>query len=286
MKRTDAASEEDKQDTFAEERARRKSHLETMRLFATVMEDGTFFAGRTALYAYGAPIDPGELLQIGCFAPRRAPKRRGIEGRQIAAHLAGVRTFKGMPLASPASAWAMLASTLEVRELIIIGDALVQIPRDERGRQQPERVLATIAQLRAAADAGPRPGRPKLLAALEHIRVGSSSPLETEYRIDAASAGLPDAHLDVQINDERGRRIGISEFVYPDHRVIVEVEGDHHRTSRAQWRRDIAKYEAYKAAGWDVVRVTSSHIRGSYEAVLIVGAALRRHGWEGQVRFT
>lgn len=278
-----AKHEKAKDDPYVEERARRKAHLENMRLLATVMEPGTFFTGRTAAFAFGAPISAGELLEVATIAPRRAPKRQGVRGRKIARHLVELCEYEGMPLATPASTWAMLASELEVRELVAVGDWFVRIPRDKHGIPCPEDVLATIDDLKTAADAGPRPGRPKLMVALELIRVGSSSPLESDFRIDAQLAGLPTAALDVEIRDERGHRLGISELVFPEYRVVVEIEGDHHRTSRDQWHRDIDKYEAYKAAGWDVVRLTSLHVRRSREGLMKVAAALRRHGWDGEI---
>ncbi|MNT96280.1 hypothetical protein D3C72_2383360 [compost metagenome] len=74
--------------------------------------------------------------------------------------------------------------------------------------------------------------------------------------------------------------MGISELVYRDQRLVVEIEGDHHRVDRKQWDRDIDKYADYAAAGWEVVRLTSTHIRGdSSRATAIVRAALLRRGW-------
>ena len=86
---------------------------------------------------------------------------------------------------------------------------------------------------------------------------------------------MPPADLDVEIRDASGRLLGISEFAYRERRVVVEIEGDHHRTSRAQWNRDLDKYAAYAAAGWEVVRVTSHHLRQG-RAVALVSAALER----------
>lgn len=163
---------------------------------------------------------------------------------------------------------------------VIVGDAIVRIPRDRFGIPLPEACLATPEQLAAAIDAGPRRGVARLRAALEDISVGSMSPLETEYRLDAAADALPVPELDVEIRDGSGRLLGISEVVYRPWRVIVEVEGDHHRTSRRQWQRDLDKYAAYAAHGWEVVRVTSTHLR-SGSAMPLVRAALRRHGWSG-----
>ncbi len=71
--------------------------------------------------------------------------------------------------------------------------------------------------------------------------------------------------------------LGITDLVYPAQRTIVEIEGDHHRVSRAQWERDIAKYAAYAAHGWEVVRLTAGHVRGDAPSgARIVASVLRR----------
>lgn len=98
--------------------------------------------------------------------------------------------------------------------------------------------------------------------------------------MDAATDGLPDPVLDVEIRNSRGRLLGVTEIAYPEFRVLVEVEGDHHRVSRDQWNRDIDKYAAYVAEGYEVVRLTSAHIRGEHPtATAVVREVLSRHGW-------
>lgn len=77
-----------------------------------------------------------------------------------------------------------------------------------------------------------------------------------------------------------GRLIGIADLVFPTYRVIVEVEGRQHRSSDQQWKRDIDKYAALAAEGWDAVRVTGRRVRGG-RAVPPVAAVLRRRGWVG-----
>lgn len=220
---------------------------------------------------------PGSFVAV--VAPRRAPKGRGVKGRRLEPHLVDVEVVDGIPASTPASTWAMLGRDLSLRKLIILGDAIVRIPRDERGIPHPERAGATIDQLQAAIDAGPRAGVKKLRAALDRIRVGCSSALETEYRLDSEDAGLPEPELDVDIRDARGRRLGISEFAYPRYGVVVEIEGDHHRSSKQQWNRDLQKYRDYANTGWEVVRLTVHDIRTRRTAVHIVRDALIRRGW-------
>jgi hypothetical protein len=174
----------------------------------------------------------------------------------------------------------MLGAELGVRDLVVLGDSIVRVPRSDRGVLLPDECLGTIAELDHAVAAGRRVGIAKLRDALHLIRVGSASPLETEYRLDAAEAGLPDPELDVEIRDGGGKLLGISEVVYRRCRTVVEIEGDHHRTDRRQWNHDIDKYAAYAAEGWEVVRLTSQHIRGPQpRAVGVVRSVLLRRGW-------
>lgn len=247
--------------------------------YLQVAASGSFICGVSAALLRGYPVDPSDKLDVAVFAPRRAPKGRGVKGRTIRAHLVDVEELDGIPTSSPASTWAMLGRDLSVRKLIILGDAMVRVPRDDRGVPRPEQVGATIEQLQDAIDAGSRAGLKKLRTALDRIRVGCSSPLETEYRLDGEEAGLPEPELDVDIYDDRGRRLGISEFAYRQYRVVVEIEGDHHRSSKQQWNRDLQKYRDYANAGWEVVRLTAHDIRTQRRAARIVREVLLRRGW-------
>ena len=254
-----------------------------MQAYGNVMPESSFYCGRTAAVAYRLPVGhPGEL-EVAVFSPRRAPRAKGIKGRRVATHLATTRVIDGLLVSSPASTWAMLARELKERELVAVGDAIVQIPRDEFGTQHPELALGTLAQLQAAADAGPRPPTTTLLrSALEKVRIGSSSPLETDYRLIADAAGLPTPELDHEVRAPGGQLLGISEFFYREYNLVVEVEGDHHRTDRIQWDRDIDKYRAYNDVGVGVERLTARHIRGDNpRCVDVVRSALRRRGWDG-----
>ena len=249
-------------------------------LYRPLMREHAFFAGTTAGGLWGLPVDCSGDLDVAVLAPNRAPRRVGIRGRQILPGLVSVRHVDGFVASSPASTWAMLGASSSVRELVRIGDAIVRIPRDGSARQRPDLALGTLSQLRAAVEAGPRPGVTRLRAALSAVRVGSASPLETDFRVDAATDGLPDPVLDVEIRNSRGRLLGVTEIAYPEFRVLVEVEGDHHRVSRDQWNRDIDKYAAYVAEGYEVVRLTSAHIRGEHPtATAVVREVLSRHGW-------
>lgn len=267
---------------YASARVERRRVVNDALAYRLVQPEGTFVCGRSAAMMYGAPVTCPDALEVAVIAPRRAPRGRNVIGRTIAAHLVGTRLHDGVLLSDPASTWAMLCRDLTERELVHVGDWMVRIPRDQFGVLRPEQQLATIEQLREAAYAGSRPpGTNRLRAALESVRVGSSSVLETDYRLDAAASGLPEPSLDVEVRIE-GRLLGISEIAYKPYRLVVETEGDHHRTHRKQWHRDIAKYRAYEAAGIQVMRLTSYDLRGERPTgIRLVADALRRRGWNG-----
>lgn len=269
---------------LALDRAERRRILQRARAYSTIMPPNAFFAGRTTAVLLGCPIPHdgpnGDRLTVAVFAPLRAPRRNGIHGLALSPRLASVGVHEGLRVTSPASTWAMLGPELTRRELILLGDAMVRVPRDSRGTPRPEWRLATVDTLRLSALAPGRRGRAKLLDALADVRVGSMSPLESDFRLDAAAAGLPEPELDVEIRDAGGRLLGIADVAYRGFRTLVEIEGDHHRTTRAQWNRDIGKHAAYVAAGWEVVRLTSSHIRGHRpQAAAITREVLVRRGW-------
>ncbi|MGV9195578.1 hypothetical protein ACQ143_14690 [Microbacterium sp. MC2] len=272
---------------LARDLAARAAILARIRAHDLVAPAHAFYIGTSALAVYGLPfIDPEAAaagdLEVGVFAPRRALRRPGIHSVQITPGLAQVRVHDGHRVAAPASLWALLGRIHSVRQLVAIGDAMIRIPRNDRGRPEPARQLATVEQLQEAVGSGRRRGGPRLRAALPLLRTGSMSVLESDFRFDVMLSDLPEPALDVEMRDARGTLLGISDAVYSQFGVAIEVEGDHHRTSRTQWDRDIAKYAAYAAHGYEVVRLTARDIRGG-RAVAIVRNVLLRRGWRPPV---
>lgn len=247
------------------------------RAYVPVMPTGSFFVGRTAAVIHGAPIDPASRLEVASFAPAHCPRGKEIDGRKVSRRLARTDIVDGMPVSDPVSTWAMLAGNVSIMTLVIVGNFFVRIPRGEHGVLQPENQLAAVDELREAI-AG-RAHAAELRAAIARVRVGISSPLESEYWIGSDDFGLPEPEIDYEVRNENGRLIGISEFAYPQYKIVVEIEGDQHRTSKAQWDRDIEKYREYEAAGWKPIRLTARHVRDTARGVRIVSEALVERGW-------
>lgn len=249
------------------------------------MHPDAFFVGLTAVALRELPLptgfDPEAPLSVAMPSPGRAPRVAGIDGHRVSARLVIGQEHRGLRVTAPADLWASLGGVLSERELIILGDAIVRVPRDRFGEHQPDERLATIAELESSARRPRRRHRDALLRALQRVRVGSMSALETDYRLAADDDGLPEPELDLDVLDASGRRIGIGDVCYRRWGVIVEIEGRHHGTSNAQWDRDLDKYAAYAEAGVELVRLGSKQVRGHQaRGPAIVRAVLRRRGWQ------
>jgi hypothetical protein len=99
----------------------------------------------------------------------------------------------------------------------------------------------------------------KLRAALPSIRTRSASRPETRCRLALVEAGLPEPALNFDVV-EHGRALGCVDLAYPELRIAIEYEGEHHLLDPEQWARDIERYDRLREAGWVVIRVTKTEL--------------------------
>lgn len=284
----------DESPTAREARSRRNRIHARARAYRAIMSDDAFFSHVTAALVWGIPVPlrvlrgagegagrPDRPIDVAVLLPRCGPRVAGVRAHRLSPALIHTRVRDDLRVASPATVWAQLGEVLTVDELIVAGDAIVREPRLPRGmRGEPGSGLATMAQLRASAHAGRRIGVARLREALPQIRIGSASPPETDLRLAMLRAGLPAPALDVDVLGEHGDLIGFTELGYPRWMILIEFEGDHHRTSRAQWDRDIEKHAQCVALGWTVLRYTARHVRPNPgPAITGIREALMRAGW-------
>jgi hypothetical protein len=152
----------------------------------------------------------------------------------------------GFPVTDLADTWCDLSTRLELTDLVVAGDAAL----DRDGFSLD--VLAEHVRSR-------RGGRGARLRAeaLPLLRGGSGSAMESRARLAFADGGLPEPELNADIVDDAGNWIARGDFVWREARVVVEYEGDVHRTDRQQWLTDVARTELLEDAGWRVIRITA-----------------------------
>ncbi|GAB3581392.1 DUF559 domain-containing protein [Leifsonia lichenia] len=213
------------------------------------MLPGQVFSHETAAALYGFPL-PAEGrrladLHVSVPFPRTPPRARGVRGHSLAR--VEERAVDGLPVCSPVQVWRQLGASLSGQELTAVGDHIV----GARDRD----ALATVEQVRdAAGSVGRTPGAAALRWAAERIRFGADSRPETLLRLALVDAGLGEPAVNPPLFF--GAMLLHPDLAYVDERVILEYEGDGHRTDAAQWHADIGRHDAMVAAGWRVVRVT------------------------------
>jgi hypothetical protein len=98
--------------------------------------------------------------------------------------------------------------------------------------------------------------------ALPLVDAGAESPRETWLRLLLIRAGFPPPQTQIPVYDEYSALIAVLDMGWEDMKLAVEYEGDHHRTDRRQFNKDIRRAEAVAELGWINVRVTAEDTSG------------------------
>ena len=173
----------------------------------------------------------------------------------------------GRPVVEPALTFLQLAEPstgLSGVDLVAAGDALV-------------RHWCGLDELRAAARMSSRRGR-RARAALAYVRCDVDSAPETRLRLLLVMAGLPEPLVGQVVRDSAGGWIARPDLSYPDQRIAIEYEGEHHRVDPRQWARDIGRQENMEALGWIVLRITAQdlYVRPGVTVTRVLAALRRR----------
>lgn len=154
----------------------------------------------------------------------------------------------GLPVTTPLRTAFDLARQPSRTESVVALDALLH------------HRLVTLPALRelVAARRG-WPGTPLAVAACRLAEPLAESPMETRLRLLLMESGLPRPIAQYRVSDATGRFVGRVDLAYPQARLALEYEGDHHREQQT-FRRDVARLNALRAAGWTVLRFTADDV--------------------------
>jgi hypothetical protein len=206
-------------------------------------------AGHSASALYGAKwVDDWAAAQLR-YEHRRPPA--GI--RTWADRIADdeIQLVDGLRTTTPARTAFDLACRNPVGKAVAAIDALARATR----------LNAADAELLAGRYRGHRNIR-RARTTLKLVDAGAESPQETWLRLLLIEAGYPRPRTQIPVYDEYGALVAVLDMGWEDIKVAVEYEGDHHRTDRRQFNRDIARIEALTDLGWIVVRVTVVDVPG------------------------
>lgn len=204
-------------------------------------------ATAASLYSCSLPPRLRELdrIDVTVPSPQHAPRGAGLRGRQRTLDPGQIRLHDGLRISSPAQTFVDGADYLGFEDLVALGDSIAK-------ERSP---LATVAELRraVAAHAGQR-GHRRLLAAAHALHPRAWSRPETIVRLGFEALGVPEPWCNVPV-------VLAGVTLAPDvafwrSGVLIEVEGDQHRTDRAQWLTDLARYNLLQRLGLEQYRVT------------------------------
>ncbi len=213
------------------------------------VDAGAWVSHATAATLSELPLPPRlrelDRIDITVPSPQHAPRGTGIRGRQRTLDPAQIRVVGGLRMSSPAQMFVDGADYLGFEDLVALGDSIVQ-------ERSP---LASRDELHdaVAAHAGQR-GHRRLLAAAHALHPRAWSRPETIVRLGFEALGLPEPWCNVPV-------VLAGVTLAPDvafwrSGVLIEVEGDQHRTDRAQWLTDLARYNFLQRLGLEQYRVT------------------------------
>ncbi len=214
------------------------------------LRDDQFFSRVTAARLYGIPL-PRALEtrdELDVTGRQSRPRTTGVIGhRAVATPVAFVR---GLPVTDATWLLPELSGILALDDLIVAGDALVR-------RKLPP---ASLDQLLAVANSSNARAIRAVRRALQDVRPGTDSPMETRVRLLIVRAGLPEPVIGNTIYDSVGGFIGTPDLSYPAPRIAIEYEGSQHRDNPRVFAEDIERRELMQEAGWYVIRVIADHV--------------------------
>jgi very-short-patch-repair endonuclease len=227
------------------------------RALLPLLHPSVAFSHVTALRLLGVEVPwqlaADERLHVVTRAEAERPRVRGVVGHRSRQDGLPVVAVGGLPVAAPAHTFVHVAPSLRVpADIVALGDSLLR----------RERPLTTVRALRAATDRTRKvKGIATVRAAVEHLRAGTDSTMESRARMVLVEAGLPCPEVNQVVRDPAGGYVKRVDMLYPQWRVAIEYDGDQHRTDQAQWREDVRARRLLESLGWTVVVVVADDVR-------------------------
>lgn len=228
--------------------------LQQARLFKPRLRTHEAVSHQSALLLYGCPIHTPEELHVTAMPPHSRNRSRGVVGHQSSTSIP-TRSLHELPVVAPLQALMQCAAALALRELTVASNHLTRAFRHQNNAP----LVAHDDLVRAATEFRGR-GASRLRRAASITTGMQESRMETLTWLLLVAYGLAE-HFDpqVEIYDDSGF-IGRFDFVARALRLIVEYDGEQHRTDRHQYTKDLARLDRARAAGYTVVRLLREHV--------------------------
>jgi hypothetical protein len=243
--------------------------------YAAKMPVTHHFSHATAAILHGMRLPRG-MQEINELHVTAGPGGWAPHGRRIRGHVGGggggVVTVGGFRVTPVLDTLCQLAEVLDLDDLVIAADGLVR-------RQKPVTTMAAL-QRAVAGRSGAR-GYRNLVEALPHVRERTDSARETMLRLLIIRAGMPEPIINAPIRSRTGDIVAHADLAYPEFNLVLEYDGDQHRTDRAQYYLDINRLERITREGWRVMRINLKHMASPTILAAAIREALADAGRQG-----
>lgn len=233
--------------------------MQRLRALAPRLRAWQLVTGATALHAWGYP-HPGiwsiaDDIEVVVPTDAVRPRLRGVKSSRLARSRMRAWRIGPVPIVDPLTALFTCAPQLVEDDLVVLCDALMTDADNYPGLRKGRPVVTAEDIESRMQEWGPFPGCAGLRAAVLRARTKVESPKETRTRLLLVANGLEEPAVQHVVRD-RGRFVARVDLAYPDLKIAIEYEGDGHRRSPKQWRRDIQRQRELEDLGWIVIRVT------------------------------
>jgi very-short-patch-repair endonuclease len=201
-------------------------------------------AGRSAAALHGTKWLDGNAPAELIYHNRHRPK--GIRTWADAIAEDEIEFVGGIRTTTPARTALDLARRQPLDPAVAAIDALL---RATRTKVADVELLAARHQ----GDKGIRNAR----VVLDLVDPGAESARETWLWLLIIRAGFPRPETQVPVIDEFGQIVARVDIGWPELKIAVEYDGDHHWTDRRRLAHDIRRTELLMELGWIVIRITA-----------------------------
>jgi len=220
-------------------------------------------SGRNAATLLGADVRVlGAPVEVTLPAGTRFRAPTGISIVRSPLPGGDTGSWAGIPITTAGRTAFDLARRLPLTEAVVCVDAMLAAR------------LLEAEDLRESARRRPGwTGLPQVKKVLLLCDAGAESPQESRLRLILVAGGLPRPVTQYEVRTASGLFVARLDLAYPEHKLGVEYEGDHHR-GRGAFQADLRRMNALRACGWTVLRFAARDLREPARLIATVKAAL------------
>jgi very-short-patch-repair endonuclease len=206
-------------------------------------------------YGWSLPTEPGRIHLV--VPPRRCPAAfEGVALHRWSLARGDLVTVGGTRVTEPVRTALDVASLEPLTESLPMLDALLRAETLER--EQLEDAITLLPKGRGSVRAGVAVG-------LANGRRASSPESVFFALVHAARLPRPVSQFPIR---KDGRLLGIADFAWPLHRLVVEIDGYAYHSDKTAFVRDRRRQNDLVVEGWRVLRFAALDVTSRPEAVI------------------